>query len=135
MTQISRRGVLTPLGIELAEAYETRSLSEVAKEYGVAKRSITEAFKTHYGMTKDEWWQQHKGRIYRPGRPFTYWDRDTHELTAEGAELSAYMETHSFRETQEVYGVSPSTLQRLFELAHNGQTKRAWLKTQKAPRT
>ena len=95
MTQITRRGVLTPLGIELAEAYETRSLSEVAKEYGVAKRSITEAFKTHYGMTKDEWWQQHKGRIYRPGRPFTYWDRDTQELTAEGAELSAYMETHS----------------------------------------
>ena len=45
------------------------------------------------------------------------------------------METHSFRETQEVYGVSPSTLQRLFELAHNGQTKRAWLKIQKAPRT
>ena len=91
MTNISRRGVLTPLGIELAEAYETRSLSEVAKEYGVAKRSITEAFKTHYGMTKDEWWQQHKSRIYRPGRPFTYWDRDTKELTAEGAELSAYM--------------------------------------------
>ena len=56
MTQISRKGVLTPLGIELAEAYETRSLSKVAKEYGVAKRSITEAFKTHYGMTKDEWW-------------------------------------------------------------------------------
>ena len=56
MTQISRKGVLTPLGIELAEAYETRSLCEVAKEYGVAKRSITEAFKTHYGMTKDEWW-------------------------------------------------------------------------------
>ena len=68
-------------------------------------------------------------------RKLTYWDRDTQELTAEGAEISTYMETHSFRETQEVYGVSTSTLQRLFELAHKGQTKRAWLKTQKAPRT
>ena len=45
------------------------------------------------------------------------------------------METHTFRETQEVYGVSASTLQRLFEFAHDWQSKRAWLKTKKAPRT